>query len=113
MQVATLHRVNTTMVPESETRVSLPFFLIPKMEGALVPFVDDGDDGDTTGYQADRDRGTNAAVNRMGTFPTCTLRWWNEEYRQLLPTYLEEKKQETKSAYRLAEARGGKPVARL
>ena len=35
---ATLHRVNTTLIPEGETRISMPYFLIPKMEGDLVPF---------------------------------------------------------------------------
>ena len=35
---ATLHRVNTTSIPEGETRVSMPYFLLPKMEGDLVPF---------------------------------------------------------------------------
>ena len=35
---ATLHRVNTTLIPDGETRVSMPYFLLPKMEGDLVPF---------------------------------------------------------------------------
>ncbi len=35
---ATLHRVNTTLTPKGETRFSMPYFLIPKMEGDLVPF---------------------------------------------------------------------------
>ena len=35
---ATLHRVNTTLIPKGETRISTPYFLIPKMEGDLVPF---------------------------------------------------------------------------
>merc|ERR1712039_837831 len=76
--VATLHRVNATLVPTGESRVSIPFFLLPKMEGGLVPFFSDdvGDNVKRTGYQEERDRGTNAAVNRMGTFPQCTRRWW-------------------------------------
>ena len=33
---ATLHRVNTTLIPRGETRVSMPYFLLPKMDGDLV-----------------------------------------------------------------------------
>ena len=29
---ATLHRVNTTLIPEGETRVSMPYFLLPKKQ---------------------------------------------------------------------------------
>ena len=66
---ATLHRVNTTLIPEGETRVSMPYFLIPKMEGDLIPFGKSkaGSVG-VSGYESGRDRGANASVNRMGTF---------------------------------------------
>merc|ERR1719203_2771486 len=49
--VATLHRVNPMLVPEGEDRISMPFFLTPKMEGPLTPFVsrDDGADVNDTG----------------------------------------------------------------
>ena len=51
--VATLHRVNTTLIPAGESRVSLPFFLLPKMEGALEPFFDPSGNGErSTGYKA-------------------------------------------------------------
>eukprot|EP01047_Picozoa_sp_COSAG01_P099642 COSAG01_NODE_29623_length_633_cov_1.423221_1_plen_40_part_10 len=33
-----MHRVNTTLIPFGEDRVSLPFFLLPKMDGPLKPF---------------------------------------------------------------------------
>ena len=103
---ATLHRVNTTLIPEGETRVSMPYFLLPKMEGDLVPF------GKTraaqqvaAGYQAGRDRGANACVNRMGTFPQVTRRWWAEEFEALKQKQREEVEAETQAAFRLAEER--------
>ena len=103
---ATLHRVNTTLIPEGETRVSMPYFLLPKMEGPLVPFGD-SEEGDAidTGYEMDRDRGTNAAVNRMGTFPQCTRRWWKEEYKTLSEKHQREVMAETESAFELAKKR--------
>jgi isopenicillin N synthase-like dioxygenase len=36
--VATVHRANTLLIPPDETRVSLPFFLLPKFDGDLIPF---------------------------------------------------------------------------
>ena len=72
---ATLHRVNTTLIPRGETRVSMPYFLIPKMEGDLVPFGKfKADLVGVAGYESGRDRGANASVNRMGTFPQVTRR---------------------------------------
>lgn len=103
--VATLHRVNTTLIPAGESRVSLPFFLLPTMEGVLEPFFDPND-GKRTGYQEDRDRGVNAAVNRMGTFPTCTRAWWREEYSMLRDRVREEVVAETSQAFKLAQERG-------
>lgn len=104
---ATLHRVNTTLIPEGETRVSLPYFLLPKMEGDLIPF------GKTViaaegaaGYNAGRDRGANACVNRMGTFPQVTRRWWAKEFAALSQKQAEEVEAETQAALRLAQARG-------
>jgi isopenicillin N synthase-like dioxygenase len=103
--VATLHRVNTTLVPPGSSRVSLPFFLIPKMEGALTPFFEDKE-GETTGYQEDRDRGTNAAVNRMQTFPQCTRKWWMKEFKELHKGWLNEVGAEQNAALTLAKKRG-------
>jgi isopenicillin N synthase-like dioxygenase len=36
--IATVHRVNTTLIPEGTTRMSCPFFLMPRFTGELVPF---------------------------------------------------------------------------
>ena len=104
---ATLHRVNTTLIPKGETRISMPYFLIPKMEGDLVPFGKSkaGTLG-AGGYVAGRDRGANASVNRMGTFPQVTKRWWADEYAELSQTQRDEVKAETQAALNLAKERG-------
>jgi isopenicillin N synthase-like dioxygenase len=104
---ATLHRVNTTLIPKGETRVSMPYFLIPKMEGDLVPFgkTEAAAEG-TAGYNAGRDRGANACVNRMGTFPQVTRRWWVKEFEQLSEKQRAEVEAETNAAYKLAAERG-------
>ena len=57
------------------------------------------------GYQAGRDRGANACVNRMGTFPQVTRRWWAEEFEALKQQQREEVEAETQAAFRLAEER--------
>lgn len=104
---ATLHRVNTTLIPKGETRVSMPYFLLPRMEGDLIPFgkTEASAEG-SAGYKAGRDRGANACVNRMGTFPQVTRRWWVEEFKELSEQHREEVEAETKAAYKLAEERG-------
>ena len=61
--------------------------------------------------QEDRDRGTNAAVNRMGTFPTCTRAWWREEFASLRDSYRKEVVAETSQAFKLAKERGRKTAA--
>eukprot|EP01063_Lacrimia_lanifica_P034812 TRINITY_DN6524_c2_g1_i1.p1 TRINITY_DN6524_c2_g1~~TRINITY_DN6524_c2_g1_i1.p1 ORF type:complete len:402 (+),score=135.74 TRINITY_DN6524_c2_g1_i1:88-1293(+) len=99
---ATLHRVNPMLIPDGETRVSLPFFLLPKMEGALEPWP--GGRG-TTGYRASRNRGDNAVANRLMTFPSCTRRWWREEFTQLRETQRREVAEDTAAAYDLAAGR--------
>jgi len=101
--VATLHRVNTTLIPEGETRISLPYFLIPKMDGPLIPFGQAGDD--YTGYDKDRDRGTNAAVNRLNLFRQVTKRWWQSEFDELIGNWQKEVEAETQKAYDLAAKR--------
>jgi isopenicillin N synthase-like dioxygenase len=104
---ATLHRVNTTLIPEGETRVSMPYFLLPKMEGDLIPFGKTEASGTgAAGYNAGRDRGANACVNRMGTFPQVTRRWWVEEYEALKERQQAEVEAETEAAYKLAAERG-------
>ena len=104
---ATLHRVNTTLIPKGETRVSMPYFLIPKMEGDLIPFGKSkaGSVG-VGGYESGRDRGANASVNRMGTFPQVTRRWWVEEYSELRQQQRNEVEAETQAALKLAKERG-------
>ena len=104
---ATLHRVNTTLIPEGDTRVSIPYFLIPKMEGDLIPFGKSAADMEgAAGYEAGRDRGANACVNRMGTFPQVTRRWWAEEFEELRAQQQREVEAETAAAYKLAAKRG-------
>lgn len=104
---ATLHRVNTTLIPEGDTRVSMPYFLLPKMEGDLIPFgKSEAAEAGAAGYQAGRDRGANACVNRMGTFPQVTRRWWVEEYAALRVQQEKEVEAETSAAYELAASRG-------
>ena len=104
---ATLHRVNTCLIPDGETRVSMPYFLIPKMEGDLVPFgrSEAASEG-AAGYEAGRDRGANACANRMGTFPQVTRRWWKEEFEALRAQQQAEVEAETSAAYALAAKRG-------
>ena len=104
---ATLHRVNTTLIPRGETRVSMPYFLIPKMEGDLIPFgKTEASVQGAAGYNAGRDRGANACVNRMGTFPQVTRRWWVEEFKELSEKQRAEVEAETAAAYKLAAERG-------
>ena len=113
---ATLHRVNTCLIPMGESRISLPFFLLPKMEGPLVPWidadVDDRADGqgveENTGINEGRDRGVNASVNRMDTFPQVTKRWWAEEFDALAKKHAAEVQAETQSAYRIAQERAAR-----
>lgn len=104
---ATLHRVNTTLIPEGETRVSMPYFLLPKMEGDLIPFGQtEVSEKGAAGYEAGRDRGANACVNRMGTFPQVTRRWWVDEFEVLREQQAKEVEAETSAAFKLAAERG-------
>ena len=106
---ATLHRVNTTLIPRGETRVSMPYFLLPKMEGDLIPFGRKAASArGAAGYEAGRDRGANACVNRMGTFPQVTRRWWVKEFEALKAQQAAEVEAETRAALALAEARGAR-----
>ena len=63
--VATLHRVNTTKIPKGRPGY-LFHTLIPKMTASLIPFFTEGED---TGLNEDRDRGTNAVSKSL----TCSL----------------------------------------
>ena len=67
---ATLHRVNTTLIPRGETRVSMPYFLLPKMEGDLIPFgATEAPAQGAAGYHAGRDRGATPASIAWGPSP--------------------------------------------
>lgn len=104
---ATLHRVNTTMIPYGETRISMPYFLLPQLEGDLVPFGHTEVSGKgVAGYEAGRDRGANACVNRMSTFPQVTKHWWVEEFKELKEQAASEVHAETSAAFELASKRG-------
>lgn len=104
---ATLHRVNTTMIPDGETRVSMPYFLLPNMDGDLIPFgKTEASSVAASGYDAGRDRGANACVNRMATFQQVTRRWWVEEFEALRAKAQSEVEAETSAAFELAAERG-------
>lgn len=104
---ATLHRVNTTMIPPGETRISMPYFLLPNMEGDLIPFGKSAAASlDISGYDAGRDRGANACVNRMSTFPQVTRRWWQAEFDALREKANREVEADTTAAFELAAERG-------
>ena len=104
---ATVHRVNTTMIPDGETRISMPYFLLPKMDGDLVPFGKSAaSSSGVAGYDAGRDRGANAAANLMRTYPRVTSRWWVKEYEALKAAQQQEEQAETEAAFKLAVDRG-------
>ena len=84
----------------------MPYFLLPKMDGDLVPFGNQEAAAGGAGYEAGRDRGAYAAVNRMGTFPQVTRRWWVEEYAALRDQQQKEVEAETTAAFELAAERG-------
>ena len=90
----------------------MPYFLLPKMEGDLIPFGSDGANSAagvrdaTSGYNPGRDRGANACVNRMGTFPQVTRRWWVKEFAELSEQQQQEVDAETNAAFELAAQRG-------
>ena len=79
------------------------------MEGPLRPFGRDSPGqgaSSSTGYEIERDRGANASVNRMGTFPQVTKRWWAAEFKSLAAQQRAEVNRETESAMQLAKDRG-------
>ena len=104
---ATVHRVNTTMIPAGDTRISMPYFLLPTMEGDLIPFGKSAvSNTGTSGYDSGRDRGANAAANLMRTYPRVTTRWWVKEYEALRSAQQQEEQNETEAAFKLAADRG-------
>ena len=66
----------------------------------MIPFANTASHG-AAGYEAGRDRGANACLNRMGTFPQVTRRWWVEEFEALKEQQAKEVT-ETQAAYKLA-----------
>ena len=77
------------------------------MEGGLGRVGREGaGEGGAAGYEAGRDRGANACVNRMGTFPQVTRRWWVEEFKALSEQQRQEVEAETQAAFKLAAERG-------
>ena len=106
---ATVHRVNTTLIPEGDTRISMPYFLLPTMQGDLIPFGKSGaSTNDDVGYNAGRDRGANAAANLMRTYPKLTGRWWEKEFAALRAAQQQEEQAETEAAFKLASERGNR-----
>jgi len=104
---ATVHRVNTTMIPDGDTRISMPYFLLPTMQGDLIPFGKSGaSTNDDVGYNAGRNRGANAAANLMRTYPKLTGRWWEKEFATLRTAQQQEEAAETEAAFKLAAERG-------
>jgi isopenicillin N synthase-like dioxygenase len=104
---ATVHRVNTTMIPVGDTRISMPYFLLPTMEGDLIPFGKSAASSTgVAGYDSGRDRGANAAANLMRTYPRVTSRWWVKEYEELKGAQQKEEQNETAAAFKLASDRG-------
>ena len=104
---ATVHRVNTTMIPYGESRVSMPYFLLPTMNGDLVPFgKSKASDNGESGYNAGRDRGANSAANLMRTYPKLRRRWWAKEFAALKAAHKKEERKETEAALKLATERG-------
>lgn len=81
---ATVHRVNPLL--QTQRRCSLPYFLLPKLEGELVPFG-----AEPTGRT--RDRGLAYAVDRASLWgPEATAQWYGneiEEARQQMSDELE------------------------
>lgn len=85
----------------------MPYFLLPKMEGDLVPFGKAAaSSAGVAGYDAGRDRGANASANLMRTYPRVTRRWWAKEFEQLRSAQQKEERIETEAAFKLAADRG-------
>eukprot|EP01062_Namystynia_karyoxenos_P078925 TRINITY_DN8205_c0_g1_i1.p1 TRINITY_DN8205_c0_g1~~TRINITY_DN8205_c0_g1_i1.p1 ORF type:complete len:397 (+),score=138.29 TRINITY_DN8205_c0_g1_i1:79-1191(+) len=74
---ATLHRVNP--LSSSGPRVSLPYFLLPRLDNALLPF-----DAEPAAVKPSavppRDRGLAYAAERMRIFDASARRWYAKEW---------------------------------
>ena len=81
--VATMHRVNTLLIPPWGTRISAPFFLMPRFDAELRPwFAPNAVDDEQTDYIR-QDRGLAAAFNRMSLFRSCTRKFWAKDFAEM------------------------------
>lgn len=80
--VATMHRVHP--LKPTKRRISLPYFLLPSLEGDLEPF-----DGSKP---KPRNRGLDYALDRMTLFHRCTNQWHAEEFKQVKALAAEQNK---------------------
>jgi hypothetical protein len=102
------------MIPDGDTRISMPYFLLPTMQGDLIPFGKSGaSTNDDVGYNAGRNRGANAAANLMRTYPKLTGRWWEKEFAALKTAQQQEEMAETEAAFKLAAERGDRYQEKL
>jgi len=75
---ATLHRVNPLKI--QRPRVSLPFFLLPSLDGELRPF--DATARVELPYFPKRNRRLSYAVNRMALFGKAREKWFSKEFEE-------------------------------
>lgn len=80
---ATLHRVNPLKC--IGRRISLPYFLLPRLDEPLVKF-----DGKSAPHL--RNRGLAFAADRMSLFPRCTQRFYPEAYEDVKARLEEEER---------------------
>eukprot|EP01062_Namystynia_karyoxenos_P084120 TRINITY_DN9831_c0_g1_i1.p1 TRINITY_DN9831_c0_g1~~TRINITY_DN9831_c0_g1_i1.p1 ORF type:complete len:208 (+),score=61.49 TRINITY_DN9831_c0_g1_i1:617-1240(+) len=82
---ATLHRVNPLL--SKGPRVSLPYFLLPRLDGSLLPFTVDPV---TARHKPRADRGLLYAADRMRIFDKASRRWYSREWPQVQRAVLKE-----------------------
>lgn len=92
---ATVHRVNPLKIPAP--RVSLPFFLLPSLNGELVPF-DELQAKPRLAWWPKRSRRLAYALSRLELFRKATQRWYPKEYQEVQQAVADEE-------LRLSEAR--------
>jgi len=79
--ISTTHRVNPTLAMDGN-RVSLPYFLLPHLEGDLVPFHEPQSrvGPRASEARAGRDRALAYAVDRCALFRDAADRWYREDF---------------------------------
>eukprot|EP00947_MAST-08B_sp_MAST-8B-sp1_P003016 g3016.t1 len=80
--LATTHRVNPLKIVAAH-RVSLPYFLLPSLDGELIPFDEQLATCPPAVTKVVRDRGAAYALDRMNLFPAVARRWYPQEHRQV------------------------------